>query len=271
MINCTIPNTVPKVSASAEDFTDEHKQTMPLIAQIPNFTVDIKRLQEQVLEIADKYPAVYAHRDPINHPTHKYGGWSVTSQTGDIYDGWQSHLGFKDGKFDNILAYKAGWRPRWFHTNKTPICTGYLSDIVDQVSSMGFYPCAIRIMESPPKCYLGMHADAPDNQYSIRLHIPIITDDNAYHVWYTDPITKIHMPADGSTFLIRTNVNHSAHNEGEFPRYHLVFDVWDTKGIIPEFKYSNIENAKKLATGYMKYCEDYISKENYGTSKIIEQ
>lgn len=243
------------------DITQFHIDNMPLFAEIPNFRVDIDKLQQHMYDVVLKYPP-YVITRPDVHPSIEFGGWSVTSSTGDVYDGWQVHSGFKDGKFNHITAYKSGFRPRWLHTKKTQICTGYMNELVDTVTDMGFHPCSIRIWMSNPKKSVGMHTDGPSNRYCARLHVPIITNDDAIHTWYPEPDdVTIHMPADGRAYLFRTNINHTVHNNGDTPRYHLIFEVWYTKGVVPEFKYDTIDMVKNDADRYVNTCEEYIKKE----------
>lgn len=104
---------------------------------------------------------------------------------------------------------------------------------------MGYHPKAIRIWDNPPGgSHIGMHTDGTSNQYSVRLHIPIVTNPDCVHVWYTEPEeTRHHIPADGSAYLFRTNMNHDTFNYGTTERFHLIAEVWDTVGHVPEFKY----------------------------------
>lgn len=255
------PNMVPPATAQGMDLSLSQLKGMPLLARIPGFTIDVEKLNSHLQNVVKKFPITHISRDPTD-PTLKYGGWSVTSLTGETEDGWQSQRGWRDGKFDNTLAYEVGWRPRWFHRNKTPICTGYLNEVVDMMTEWGYNPSAIRIWDNPPGgCHIGRHTDAASNQYAVRLHIPIITNPDCVHVWYTDPETRIHIPADGSAYLFRTNVNHDTFNYGTTERFHLIAEVFDTKGHCPEFKYARpVHLIEKTAREWIASQERVLAK-----------
>jgi hypothetical protein len=255
-------NMVPPAAKHLADLSPTQAAKMPFIAKVPGLTVDVEKLNWHLQNVVKTFPITHIQRDPTN-PLLKYGGWSVTSFTGAVQDGWQSQLGWRDGKFDSLLAYKNNWRPRWFYRNKTAICTGYLNEVVDMVADMGFNPTAIRIWDNPPGgCHIGRHTDGPDNQYSVRLHIPIVTNDDCVHVWYTDPETRVHIPADGSSYLFRTNVNHDTFNNGTTERFHLIFEVWDTVGVVPEFKYTRpADFVEQQARAWVAQQERALAKE----------
>lgn len=67
-----------------------------------------------------------------------------------------------------------------------------------------------------------------NTEYSIRLHIPIIT--NEYCIFGgIDPVTnkpeESHFPADGSVWFINPGVKHWAENNGPEERVHLIISV----------------------------------------------
>ena len=62
--------------------------------------------------------------------------------------------------------------------------------------------------------------------YSIRVHIPIITNDQSFMcVKNKDGIQKMHMPADGSVYFLNTGMTHWAENNGDNGRIHLVISL----------------------------------------------
>lgn len=256
-------NMVKDVGAAYADLTIEQQREMPLLAKVPGLHVDIEKLNWHLQNVVKQYEPVYIQRDPINQPLLKYGGWSVTSFTGDYRDGWQSQLGWKDGKFNDLLAYKNNWRPRWFYNKKTQICTGYLNEVVDMVNDMGFFTTAIRIWDNPPGGHhIGIHTDGASNQYCVRLHIPIVTNPDCVHVWTTLPEeTRVHIPADGSGYMFRTNINHDTFNYGTTERFHLIFEVWDVKGVVPGFKFDNLNQLRLRAEKWVADREAELAAE----------
>lgn len=58
-----------------------------------------------------------------------------------------------------------------------------------------------------------------DGARSIRLHVPIETNSGC---WFELEGRRLHLPADGSAYLINTSLMHRIGNEGTSPRTHLV-------------------------------------------------
>jgi hypothetical protein len=235
-----IKSTIPLLPPHLEHLTEDEYNAMPLLSQIPGIKFDIHRLQSEVLEIANNYLPVYPEL-PFGDKKTKYGGWSLTSSTGDWKDGWESGKGMKNGVWSKELAQTQGFKGRngrFAQTLKTELYKGYLAEVVETFLDLGFYPVAVRIWDIPPGGHhIGPHTDMPVNGYSVRLHIPIITNDESYHIWYTNPEFKTHMIADGTAWLFKTNMLHDAYNNhASLPRYHLIMEAWDTKGIVPGFK-----------------------------------
>ena len=85
---------------------------------------------------------------------HGFGGWSVTSRTGDWRDGWdffqndhgeameiyfpQNDNNFKSLKFFDIAHSME-------HKNPTQACVGELAYVVNQLEDLGLYPRRVRI------------------------------------------------------------------------------------------------------------------------------
>lgn len=231
-------STVPLAPPHLASMTVEEFYRMPVLGRIPNVQFDIKRLQEEVEYIANNYEPVYPD---FGGQQNKYGGWSLTTSSGQWNEGFEAVKGFKNGVWDKEKAQQQGLRSkhgRFSYTIKTELYKGYLAEVVDTFVNMGFYPCGVRILDIPPGGFhIGKHTDGPPNVYSVRLHVPIITNDDSYHVWYTDSEIREHMIADGSAWLFKTNLMHDAYNNSpDKPRRHLVMDAWDTKHIVPGFE-----------------------------------
>jgi|688.fasta_scaffold04762_27 hypothetical protein len=234
------PSTIPLLPGYLANLSPEEHADMPLLTQVPNIKFDIDKLQSEMFEIVKNYAPVYPEL-PFGDEKYKYGGWSLTNASGDWRDGWESGKGMKDGKWNRDLAREKGFKGqfgRFAHTIKTELYKGYLAEVVETFVDLGFYPVAVRLWDIPPGGHhIGPHTDSPVNNYSVRLHIPIVTNDESYHIWYSEPELKTHMIADGTAWLFKTNVMHDAFNNSpNLPRYHLIMEAWDTKGIVPGFK-----------------------------------
>lgn len=239
----TNPNPSPNVPDAVSDITCEQNDNMPLLTKVPNLKFDIERLQWCMNNIVLRHEPFWAGRATEKRPERKYGGWSLTSSNGDMYDGWQSVNGWKDNKFHIDLAYQNGFMPRWYHNKRTQICVDYFAEIMDILEEKGFYPKAVRIWVNPANgAHIGPHTDNADNAYSVRLHIPIITNPGCIHEWYATPEDyKVHIPADGSAYLFRTNIMHDTYNHGTTDRYHFIAEVFDTNHLVPGYGYNHIE------------------------------
>lgn len=108
------------------------------------------------------------------------------------------------------------------YTKRKDICTGYWNDILDTFKSP---VTRTRFAYMAPGHSIKPHIDY-NTTYSIRLHIPIITNENAFMCVKTkDGLQKIHMPADGSVYFLNTGMTHWAENNGDEGRIHLVISL----------------------------------------------
>ena len=108
------------------------------------------------------------------------------------------------------------------YTKRKDICTGYWNDILDTFKSP---VTRTRFAYMAPGHSIKPHIDY-NTTYSIRLHIPIITNENALMCVKTkDGEQKIHMPADGSVYFLNTGITHWAENNGDEGRIHLVISL----------------------------------------------
>ena len=79
-----------------------------------------------------------------------------------------------------------------------------------------------------------VHKDAATNNYMARIHIPLITNEKCVHI--CDGY-NLHMPADGSVYILWVNVWHQIRNDSDEDRYHIIMDAYDTKKITKFFHY----------------------------------
>ena len=173
---------------------------------------------------------------------HGFGGWSITSRTGDWRDGWdffqndegkamevyfpKNDNNFKALKFFNIAHSLE-------HKNPTEACVGELAYIVNQLEDMGMYPRRVRVTCLKAGSKSLVHRDAGDGEYMARLHIPLITNKKC--VFIADG-QNLHMEA-GKAIVVWTQIWHQIRNDSDQDRFHLLMDIYDTKGLTKEFKY----------------------------------
>jgi hypothetical protein len=148
-----------------------------------------------------------------------YGGWSVTSETGDYREGWK-----------RVMPSR---KPRRFRV-PTPLCRDSIAAVVDQVIDLGLWPSRVRFALMRPKDHTIWHTDAPANIYFVRLHIPIYTNPGSLFI--TEEET-VHFPADGDGYLVSVSQYHQAVNLGDTERVHMLMDVWDLEHRSVQYRY----------------------------------
>jgi len=118
-------------------------------------------------------------------------------------------------------AYQAVMDERRY-TRRKDICTGYWNDVLDTFKAP---VTRTRFAYMAPGHSIKPHIDY-NTTYSIRVHIPIITNQDAV-MCVKDKIgvSRIHMPADGSVYFLNTGLTHWAENNGNEGRTHLVISL----------------------------------------------
>lgn len=187
---------------------------------------------------------------------HGFGGWSVTSRTGDWRDGWdffqndhgeameiyfpQNDNNFKSLKFFDIAHSME-------HKNPTQACVGELAYVVNQLEDLGLYPRRVRITCLKAGAKSLVHKDADGDEYMARIHIPLMTNKKC--VFISDG-QNLHMEA-GKAYMVWVNNWHQIRNDSDEDRYHLICDAYDTKGVTQTFKYQgNIQELEDHAQRY---------------------
>lgn len=180
---------------------------------------------------------------------HGFGGWSITSRTGDWRDGWdffqndegeamevyfpKNDNNYKSLKFFNIAHSME-------HKNPTQACVGELASIVTQLEDLGLYPRRVRVTCLKARAKSLVHKDAGDSEYMARLHIPLITNKKCVFISQGQ---TVHLEA-GKAYGVWVNDWHQIRNDSDEDRYHLLCDFYDTKHITKQFKYEG--NIKEL-------------------------
>lgn len=204
--------------------------------KLKDFRVDIEKIRTYLVQnIIGKYP-------PIMQGLF-FGGWSVYSSNGRYDDGWiQVHKLFHEvnGKqvFDHQEAARMGKKSERSYSVPTEICTDYMAEIMAQIEALGLQPRRARVSLIVAKGTTSWHCDAEDKDYAVRLHIPLITNAECFFETHRE---RYSMPADGSGYLVRVNCEHRAFNHGSDPRYHIIMQVWDSKGLSQNQKFTGSE------------------------------
>jgi len=121
------------------------------------------------------------------------------------------------------------------YTRRKDICTGYWNTILDTFKA----PITrTRFAYLAPNYSIKPHIDY-NTTYSIRVHIPIVTNSKSFLCAYDydGKVVKQHCPADGSVWFLNTGMRHWAENNGTEGRIHLIIslngqeDIKDAKSI----------------------------------------
>jgi hypothetical protein len=121
----------------------------------------------------------------------------------------------KDPSYDPVMDERR-------YTRRKDICTGYWNEILDTFKAP---VTRTRFAYMAPGHSIKPHIDY-NTTYSIRIHIPIITNEGAVMcVKNKDGTQKLHMPADGSAYFLNTGLTHWAENNGSEGRIHLVISL----------------------------------------------
>ncbi len=189
------------------------------------FEIDSLKLRQQFEEEVRPLPCVVRSR--------AVSGWSIQSQDGDYLKGLET------GFLPNNGPSNRGpeWQPRTPEEQSlltmqdfdrpTKLCTGYLRDIMNRIEDLGMNPRRARILRLGPQIESSWHVDGQPQVYSVRLHIPIITNRACFFNYHDE---SFHMAADGNGYIVKVNRLHMIHNKSDEERFHLVINIWDQLG-----------------------------------------
>lgn len=209
---------------------------------------------------------------------HGFGGWSITSRTGDWMDGWdffQNDAGkametyfpkddnnYKALKFFNIAHSME-------HKNPTQAYVGEIARVIDQIVALGLTPRRVRVTCLKAGAKSLVHRDADDNEYMARIHIPIITNKKC--VFISEGET-LHMRA-GKAYMVWVHLWHQIRNDSDEDRYHIIMDAYDTKHVTKNFHYNgNIQELEEHAVQVRQKIEEaVISPEEFEKYESVRQ
>lgn len=186
------------------------------------------------IELLRKHLREFVLPLPRTDQSDAFGGWSITSSNGDFKDGWfRGHLILEKGNFNNIEELRKEFLKKGIplpsqSTVPTEICHGYFSQVMEDIKNRGLSPCRARVICLKSQSQSTWHQDMPSDQYGVRLHIPILTNEGCF---FECDEGGAHLPADGSAYLLSVNRRHRVINNGNEHRYHIVMDICDRNKI----------------------------------------
>lgn len=159
-----------------------------------------------------------------------WGGWSITSSNGDVYDGWQT--GEKAHDLSISIEERNSLKDFFVQTEfntPTQIYNSYienlLSDLNKSLPNLKLTRLRIALLKPHPEeeAYWHQDGDFESGQKVFRFHIPILTNDQCFFEY---PDDRHHLQANGSTYLVEISRIHRALNLSKKDRYHLIADAY---------------------------------------------
>jgi hypothetical protein len=209
---------------------------------------------------------------------HGFGGWSITSRTGDFRDGWdffqndegeamEVYFPKNDNNYKSLKFFDIAHSME--HKNPTQACVGEIAHVVNQLEDLGLYPRRVRVTCLKARAKSLVHKDADDNEYMARIHIPLITNKKC--VFISEGQT-LHMEA-GKAYAVWVNNWHQIRNDSDEDRFHIICDFYDTKGITKQFSYKgNIQELEDHAKLMRQNIDAaVISPEEYERFEAVRQ
>lgn len=217
-----------------------------MVFEKASFQVDIDVLQAELESVR--------HRLVPHMVSKTYGGWSVTSSNGSYEDGWlKSGVNFdkvsqemKLEDYTDFVRDSGQTRPVLEYVKPTEACTPYLKTLIESWTEAGLYPCRARLTLLKPGGATSWHQDAPDWMYSVRIHVPIVTNTGCL---FETKDEAEHLPSDGSAYFVSVNRQHRVVNRGETDRIHLIANVFDTRKLTRFHQYSKPKSPRAPDTG----------------------
>ncbi len=156
-----------------------------------------------------------------------WGGWSITSTSGEIYDGWQT--GEKAYAASTSEVDKKAIVDYFLQNNfnkKTKLYNNDFADLMSSLTSLipdiNLSRIRIALLKPHPEEEAYWHQDS-DGRDSFRLHVPIITNDQCFFDYKDERHSLV---ADGSVYLINVGRLHRAINQSQHDRFHLIADAY---------------------------------------------
>lgn len=231
-----------------------------MIAEKLNIKFDIQRIQ-------DYFNKYVKHLEPVKQ-NEMFGGWSILSTSGDYRDGFQQteerfyNYDKESNKyeFDYERAHREiGYTWPKMHVNLTQVGTEYIAEIIATIDKLGLKPHHARWTRISPNGTTIWHRDTWEDNYKVRLHIPVITNLGCE---FETEEGKFHMPADGSCYLVAVNCLHRAYNHGNKDRIHIIMDVIDDVGIS---QYHRTSTCSQSSNRFMHWHIHRIIKKIFGS------
>ena len=185
-----------------------------------DFKIDINELKKY-LEFVQKFSPPFMKK---NGP---WGGWSITSSSGDVFDGWQTgEKAYSESSSEDEKKAIIDFFNKSDFSQPTPIYNEFIRKLIDQihreVPNLKLSRIRIAVLKPHPESEAYWHQDSDGSQV-FRLHIPIITNDQCFFDYQNE---RHHLIADGSLYLLDVGKLHRAVNNSKLDRFHIIADAY---------------------------------------------
>jgi len=210
-----------------------------------DFKVDIEKLREEVKRSVFTLGGECIQGKEYETPQYNgFGGYSLQSRTGDWRDGFAFFQNEEGTTLEEVFFPKGANNYETLkyldiahsleYKNPTQGCVGEIKKVLDQLDELGFYTRRARITNLKAGSKSVVHSDGPEQEYMARIHIPLWTNPKCVFICEGE---NLHMPADGSAYILWVNKWHQIRNDGDTDRYNLLIDAYDTKHVTKNFHY----------------------------------
>lgn len=170
--------------------------------ELADTDIDVEKLKHEMFEFLDQ------------HNLSNYQQVSLTSISGD--NDWQCSTG---------KIHLLDKPERFYSTINRGLKGTYIESLINRYPN--YYRW--RLLRLEPRETYTVHADSQGNMLNYRMHIPIVTNDQAYLAFCTaTPSNKSNIMfyfehlAAGNSYVVNTTNFHTAVNYGKETRYHIV-------------------------------------------------
>ena len=217
----------------------KNKKQLPVFKKLKQFHFDVDKLVESYYESLDK---------DWNSMTNEYSKFTdVHKETTKAFDKDYAQLAlttFDDNFSLSDRTEKSGsiWDRRVakgnpngderFYRKRKEDIPEYINHVLDTIGKDVVHKTRFALL--PAGAEIKPHVDH-DTKYGIRIHIPIITNDQSVYggVDNEGNVHEEHFPADGGAWFINPGVKHWVRNEGDTERVHLIVSC-DSQEILDE-------------------------------------
>jgi hypothetical protein len=166
-----------------------------------------------------------------------FGGWSVTSGTGDYRDGWQpGQTAFKNARRAGAIEIDGQLFQQMFPIHPrlmrvpTELYRGPIESLMREIERRcvptGIIPSRVRLSKLDANRRLAFHRDSPVEEW--RIHVPITSNRKCFFEWDFnndgEPDLRLHM-VPGTAWFVRVDQLHRFVNDGDEARIHLMMSL----------------------------------------------